>query len=109
MGRLIYSAIASLDGYVADEDGNFDWAMPDEEVHAFINDLERPVGTYLYGRRMYETMVFGETAGPAATTPRSSGTSGGPAIPRGGAWCRYALDTPDLATLNEPALYRRGR
>ena len=61
MAKLIYSAIASLDGYVADEDGNFDWAVPDEEVHAFINDLDRPVGTYLYGRRMYETMVGWET------------------------------------------------
>jgi dihydrofolate reductase len=62
MAKLIYSAITSLDGYVADEDGNFDWAAPDEEVHAFVNDLERPVGTYLYGRRMYEVMVFWETA-----------------------------------------------
>jgi len=61
-GSLIYSAIASLDGYVEDEHGTFDWAAPDEEVHAFVNDLERPVGTYLYGRRMYETMVFWETA-----------------------------------------------
>ena len=61
MAKLVYSAIASLDGYAADEDGNFDWAMPDEEVHAFINDLERPVGYYLYGRRMYETMVGWET------------------------------------------------
>ena len=61
MTKLIYFAIASLDGYVADEDGNFDWAVPDEEVHAFISDLERPVGTYLYGRRMYETMVGWET------------------------------------------------
>jgi dihydrofolate reductase len=61
MAKLIYSAISSLDGYIADEDGNFDWAVPDEEVHAFINDLERPVGTYLYGRRMYETMVGWET------------------------------------------------
>jgi dihydrofolate reductase len=61
MAKLIYSAIASLDGYIADEDGNFDWAVPDEEVHAFINDLERPLGTYLYGRRMYETMVGWET------------------------------------------------
>jgi dihydrofolate reductase len=60
MATLIYSAIASLDGYVADEDGNFDWAAPDEEVHAFVNDLERPVGTYLYGRRMYETMAVWE-------------------------------------------------
>jgi dihydrofolate reductase len=61
VAKLIYSAIASLDGYVADQDGNFDWAVPDEEVHAFINDLQRPVGTYLYGRRMYETMVGWET------------------------------------------------
>jgi dihydrofolate reductase len=61
VAKLIYSAIASLDGYVADEDGNFDWAVPDEEVHAFINDLQRPIGTYLYGRRMYETMVGWET------------------------------------------------
>lgn len=61
MAKLIYSAITSLDGYVADEDGNFDWAAPDEEVHAFVNDLERPVGTYLYGRRMYETMAAWET------------------------------------------------
>jgi dihydrofolate reductase len=62
MAKLIYSAIASLDGYIADKDGNFDWAAPDEEVHAFINDLERPVGTYLYGRRMYEVMRYWETA-----------------------------------------------
>jgi dihydrofolate reductase len=61
MAKLIYSAIASLDGFTADEDGNFDWAAPDEEVHAFVNDLERPVGTYLYGRRMYETMAVWET------------------------------------------------
>ena len=61
MARLIYSAITSLDGYVADGDGNFDWAVPDEEVHTFINDLERPVGTYLYGRRMYEVMIYWET------------------------------------------------
>lgn len=60
MAKLIYMAIASLDGYVADEHGKFDWAAPDEEVHAFINDLERPVG-YLYGRRMYETMAGWET------------------------------------------------
>jgi dihydrofolate reductase len=61
MAKLIYLAIASLDGYVADEEGKFDWAEPDEEVHAFINDLERSVGTYLYGRRMYETMAGWET------------------------------------------------
>ena len=57
MAKLIYSAIASLDGYVADKDGNFDWAAPDEEVHAFVNDLERPIGVYLYGRRMYDVMA----------------------------------------------------
>ncbi len=61
MARLIYSTIASLDGYVADAEGNFGWAAPDEEVHAFVNELERPVGTYLYGRRMYEVMTFWET------------------------------------------------
>src|SRR5213075_1331066 len=57
MAKLIYSAIASLDGYIEDEWGKFDWAAPDEDVHAFVNELERPVGTYLLGRRMYETMV----------------------------------------------------
>jgi dihydrofolate reductase len=61
MAKLIYSAIASLDGYVEDEDGKFDWSAPDAEVHAFINDLERPVGTHLYGRRMYEVLVPWET------------------------------------------------
>jgi dihydrofolate reductase len=62
MGKLIYSPITSLDGFIEDEDGRFDWAAPDQEVHAFVNDLQRPIGTYLYGRRMYETMVFWETA-----------------------------------------------
>ncbi|MGZ5318464.1 MAG: dihydrofolate reductase family protein [Actinomycetota bacterium] len=57
MAKLIFSAITTLDGYVADADGNFDWGAPDEEVHAFVNDLERPIGTYLYGRRMYEVLV----------------------------------------------------
>jgi dihydrofolate reductase len=61
MAKLIYSAIASLDEYVEDEEGKFDWAAPDDDVHAFVNDLERRIGTYLYGRRMYETMVFWET------------------------------------------------
>ncbi len=68
MARLIYSAITSLDGYVADEAGNFDWAVPDDVVHAHLNALERPIGTYLYGRRMYEVMVGWErmdtTGGP---------------------------------------------
>ena len=62
MAKLIYSALASLDGYVEDAQGRLDWARPDDEVHAYVNDLERPIGTYLYGRRMYETMVFWETA-----------------------------------------------
>jgi dihydrofolate reductase len=61
MAKLIYSAIASLDGYIEDKGGRFDWAVPDDEVHGFINDLERAVGTYLYGRRMYEAMVGWET------------------------------------------------
>jgi dihydrofolate reductase len=58
---LVYSMIASLDGYTADAEGKFDWAEPDQEVHAFVNDIERGIGTYLYGRRMYETMLFWET------------------------------------------------
>jgi dihydrofolate reductase len=62
MAKLIYSAITSLDGYVEDEAGTFDWAAPDDEVLRFVNELERPIGTYLYGRRMYETMVYWETA-----------------------------------------------
>ena len=69
MAKLIYAAIASLDGYVEDEEGRFDWAAPDDEVHAFVNDLERPIGTYLYGRRMYETMVFWETVSTEADQP----------------------------------------
>jgi dihydrofolate reductase len=66
MAKLSYLAIGSLDGYVEDASGKFEWAVPDEEVHAFVNELERPIGTYLYGRRMYETMVYWETA---HTTP----------------------------------------
>jgi dihydrofolate reductase len=61
VAKLIYMTIASLDGYVADEDGKFDWAIPDDEVHAFVNDLERPIGTHLYGRRLYEVMIGWET------------------------------------------------
>jgi dihydrofolate reductase len=61
MGRLVYSAITTLDGYVADENGDFSWGMPDEDVHAAINDRERTVGTYLYGRRLYEVMAAWET------------------------------------------------
>jgi dihydrofolate reductase len=66
---LIYSAITSLDGYTADADGKFDWAAPDEEVHAFVNEVERPVGTYLYGRRMYETMRYWEDPGNVSQSP----------------------------------------
>jgi dihydrofolate reductase len=58
---MVYTALASLDGYIEDEDGKFDWAAPDEEVHAFVNDLARPAGIHLYGRRMYETMTAWET------------------------------------------------
>jgi dihydrofolate reductase len=63
MGQLIYTGITSLDGYLADSQGNFDWSAPDEEVHAFVNDLERDAGTYLFGRRMYEVMSVWETMG----------------------------------------------
>lgn len=70
MARLIYSTIASLDGYVADESGNFNWAAPDEEVHAFVNELERPVGTHLLGRRMYEVMTFWETVSTGPDQPQ---------------------------------------
>jgi len=69
MAKLIYSAITSLDGYIADENGNFDWGEPDEEVHTFVNDLERPVGTHLYGRRLYEVMVAWESAEALADQP----------------------------------------
>ena len=61
MAKLLYATISSLDGYVADENGKFDWAEPDEEVHTFVNDLERSAGTHLYGRRLYEVLVAWET------------------------------------------------
>jgi dihydrofolate reductase len=89
LARLIYSAITSLDGYVADEEGNFDWAAPDEELHAFVNDLERPIGTHLYGRRMYEVMAFWETA---HTIP------GQPAV---------ALDFAEIWQLADKVVYSR--
>ena len=79
MARLIYSAIMSLDGYTADADGRFEWAAPDEEVHAFVNELERPAGTYLYGPRMYQTMRSGKmrirslASHPSRSTSRGSG------------------------------------
>jgi dihydrofolate reductase len=70
MAHLIYSAITSLDGYIEDRAGKFDWAMPDDEVHSYINNLERAAGTHLYGRRLYETMMGWETdLGLAALPP----------------------------------------
>jgi dihydrofolate reductase len=69
VAKLIYSAIASLDCYVADEEGKFDWSAPDEEVHSFVNELERPIGTYLLGRRMYEVLAYWETADAIADLP----------------------------------------
>jgi dihydrofolate reductase len=72
MAKLIYSAIASADGYVEDATGAFDWAAPSEELFSFINDLERPVGTYLYGRRMYQTMLYWETAHALPDQPSSA-------------------------------------
>lgn len=69
MAQLRYFTLASLDGYVVDDDGNFDWAAPDDEVHAYVNDRMRAVGTYLYGRRMYETMRYWETAPLSDETP----------------------------------------
>lgn len=69
MANLIYTAIMSVDGYVADETGAFDWSAPDEQVHAFVNELERNVGTYLYGRRLYQVMVAWETIDTAGQSP----------------------------------------
>jgi dihydrofolate reductase len=76
LAKLIYAAIASLDGYVADDEGKFDWAALDEEVHRFVNDLERPVGTYLYGRRMYEVMAVWETIRGQWSVARQRGLRG---------------------------------
>ncbi len=69
MAKLIYTVIASLDEYIEDEQGGFQWAAPDDEVLAFVNDLERPIGTHLYGRRMYETMAIWETWGTGSDQP----------------------------------------
>lgn len=70
MAKLIYSMITSLDGHIEDEHGGFDWAAPDEEVHSYVNELGSSVGTYLFGRRMYETMVYWETAHMIPDQPR---------------------------------------
>ncbi|MDN4479642.1 dihydrofolate reductase family protein [Demequina muriae] len=77
MGRLVYSYLASLDGYIADASGAFDWAEPDEQVLAFINELERGVSTYLYGRRIYEMMVVWETDPDLAASSPMSGEFAG--------------------------------
>lgn len=71
MAKLIYSAITSLDGYVADAEGSFDWSAPDDEVHRFVNELERPIGTHLYGRRLYDVMVFWESDEAVAGQPQA--------------------------------------
>jgi dihydrofolate reductase len=99
MAKLIYSAITSLDGYIEDEHGQFGWAQPDEEVHAFANDLERPIGTHLYGRRMYETMVFWETVS----------TSGEPAVFRDYAELWRATDKIVYSRTRETASSARTR
>jgi dihydrofolate reductase len=70
MAKLIYTTLASVDGYIADKDGNFEWAAPQEDVHAFVNELERPIGTYLYGRRLYETMKVWDDPEAFANEPR---------------------------------------
>lgn len=74
MSKLIYAAMTSLDGFIEGEDGRFDWAMPDAEVHAFANDLESTIGTHLYGRRMYETMAYWQTvvSGPGTSPPEAA-------------------------------------
>jgi dihydrofolate reductase len=79
MARLRYLMLMSLDGYAVDADGSFDWATPDEEVHAAVNDASRDVGTYLYGRRMYETMYVWQTMAPDHPGPDDPET-GSPAV-----------------------------
>jgi dihydrofolate reductase len=74
MAKLIYTSITSLDGYVADASGSWDWSFPDEEVHAFVNDLERPIGTHLYGRRLYEVLKVWETMDDPAPAMRDYAT-----------------------------------
>ncbi|HET8639454.1 MAG TPA: dihydrofolate reductase family protein [Solirubrobacterales bacterium] len=97
MGKLLYSMLCSLDGYVEDAEGNFDWAAPDEEVHSFVNELERPVGTHLYGRRMYETMTFWEVGG-GADTDQPSPESEFAEIWRGADKVVYSRTLSDVST-----------
>ena len=76
MGKLVYAAFTSLDGYIEDGGGRFDWAVPDAELHEFANDLERSVGTHLYGRRMYETMAVWQTVGDGPDVPAAEADYG---------------------------------
>jgi hypothetical protein len=107
--RLVFSALASVDGYVEDEQGMFGWAEPDEEVHRFVNDLERPVGTYLYGRRMHETMAGWETD-PALAAASPPGRRRDDLA--GGREDRVLPDAPrrvDRADANRAPVRRRAR
>ncbi len=92
---LIYSVIVSLDGYTADREGKFDWAEPDEQVLAFLNDLERPIGTYLYGRRMYEVMRYWEDVD---LTDRSAGSREYAGIWRSAEKVVYSTSLPQAPT-----------
>jgi dihydrofolate reductase len=96
VAKLIYSAITSLDGFVADDDGNFDWAEPDEEVHAYFNELERPVGTYLYGRRMYEVMSSRGTPDALTDQPPTSITCSS----RRSSWAAASQPCPTMLAWN---------
>ena len=110
MGRLVYTAITSLDGYVNDADGRFDWSVPDPDVHRFVNDAERPVGTYLYGRRLYEVMRWWqdvEVAEPdyVATTPSCGGPRTRSSTP--GPWTRSRRRGPGWSAAFDPDQVRR--
>jgi dihydrofolate reductase len=94
--QLIYSLIASLDGYIEDPHGRFDWAAPGAEAHAFVNELERPVGTYLYGRRMYETMAVWET--DPSLTQGSAETRDFAALWQAADKIVYSSTLPDVST-----------
>jgi dihydrofolate reductase len=92
---LIYSAITSLDGYTTDAEGNFDWSAPDEEVLAFINNLERPIGTYLYGRLMYEVMHYWENVNLADQSAEARDFAG---IWRSADKVVYSTSLPEAST-----------
>lgn len=97
MPKLIYSYLASLDGYITDDVGKFDWAEPDEEVLEFINETERSVGTYLYGRKIHQMMIGWETAPASLRNPQrapSSPESGSSAGGQVGSAARYLAHGP---------------